>query len=185
MEIFGYECNYSFDPNKRKSNRNVLRGELITMVVSVRRGPRGGFFFRPDGGYWIAGRRNESDPRKMLYADLLFSAAVLFFLLLLFFWHSKKVTLLREVGTDFIIFLQVKEFLWINELLEHTQEREHFEKWGFFLCCRSEPSFLFIKREDRLRTPHSSDVSHAELCVSRQWCVTSLSLFLTAVMMVY
>ena len=81
------------------------------MVVSVRRGPRGGFFFRPDGGYWIAGRRNESDPRKMLYADLLFSAAVLFFLLLLFFWHSKKVTLLREVGTDFIIFLQVKEFL--------------------------------------------------------------------------
>ena len=79
MEIFGYECNYSFDPNKRKSNRNVLRGELITMVVSVRRGPRGGFFFRPDGGYWIAGRRNESDPRKMLYADLLFSAAVLFF----------------------------------------------------------------------------------------------------------
>ena len=113
----------------------------------------------------------------MLYADLLFSAAVLFFLLLLFFWHSKKVTLLREVGTDFIIFLQVKEFLWINELLEHTQEREHFEKWGFFLCCRSEPSFLFIKREDRLRTPHSSDVSHAELCVSRQWCVTSLSLF--------
>ena len=49
------------------------------MVVSVRRGPRGGFFFRPDGGYWIAGRRNESDPRKMLYADLLFSAAVLFF----------------------------------------------------------------------------------------------------------
>ncbi len=70
-------------------------GELITGVCP--RGPiepRGGF--RPDGGYWIAGRRNESDPRrerkkKMLYADLLFQ--------LPFFFYSSSCSAQKKVNT--------------------------------------------------------------------------------------